>query len=525
MDRVTISQAVNSICGPEASSSNFMSLDNDINIYMDQTVSSNNLDSSLSYPKATTSIEGINSTYSTTNTNCADTANSEMNITMSQYVNALKSAGLPTDLPILFESGDGSYINVNEQVLLDMVQSSEIQYEVIEQPNIIEKVAADPSEIKSIDDLSKSFERGEMMLGNKNYTSNEYGKDSTQYNNQDDTINSLNAILPDNLESYTDQQNYVVMGSHIQENSTLNSVNSADFSCIDGDYFTKSMNDDVKKYYENQHLNDARDIDQLCPASTTLEPNLSLLDTKISHLNDNLNQQYNPLNIDDLKRNDDCYDFGLHLPQNNGFKVDALDSLIATPKRNEGNSFEDNYLNERENKERDEIIKDLMNIENKINLAQDSGTISCAESKPNSALNEQDFNVDAVFNEPQITNTSHSVDTMSENETRKTKDDNNPDIVTTEKQCVASVIDLTEPTKTSEWDGIMNEEKENSEDNSDNISHFEDDVPYAVGLLPLKQLHVDEGVSLSKRKSSIAVDDLDNVNAKCSKSEVKYKNM
>ncbi|XP_047022207.1 uncharacterized protein LOC124631701 [Helicoverpa zea] len=577
MDRVTLSQAVNSICGPE-SSTNYMNIDNDL-MYMDQTVSSNVLDPTIAYNKEHSIGNETITSYSNTNpTSSAETSTSGISTAMSQYVNALKNAGLPTDLPILFESGDGSYINVNEQVLLDMVQSSEIQYEVIEQPNIIEKVA-DPSEIKSIDDLSKSIERGEMLLGNKGYGSNsDYDKDSSQYNRNEDTINSLNAILPDNLESFEEQQNYVVLDPRLQENnSSIDHVNAHDFSCIDGDmqFFTKSMSDDVKKYYEDQQLHDARVIEQLCPTSNSLDTNfsISLLDTKSSHLSSNLSQQYNPLNPEDLRRNEDCYDFGLQLPQSAVFKEDALDCLMSTPKRNDDdqNTYEDSTQLDQRAQERDEIIKDLMNIENKMNMVHKHDSIAKNDQDNlNSSSNVPDFNVNPlnvpnVFeneseNSKELNNSKNSNGDLSATITSSglqwdsldinskepdetddnvrndcgTNNESQIDSLTSESQYQDSVIDLTGPVnvKAEQWGDIMtetdelNKENEQPTTNDNNInSTIENNIPYAVGLLPLKQIQPAEDGSLLKRKNSIDVDLLDNVDAKCLKRKVKYKKL
>lgn len=582
MDRVTLSQAVNSICGPE-SSTNYMNIDNDL-MYMDQTVSSNVLDSTIAYNKEHPIGNETITSYSNTNPiSSVDTSTGGISTAMSQYVNALKSAGLPTDLPILFESGDGSYINVNEQVLLDMVQSSEIQYEVIEQPNIIEKVA-DPSEIKSIDDLSKSIERGEMLLGNKGYGSNsDYDKDSSQYNRTDDTINSLNAILPDNLESFEEQQNYVVLDPHLQENNnSIDHVNAHDFSCIDGDmqFFTKSMSDDVKKYYEDQQLHDARVIEQLCPTSTSLDTNfsISLLDSKSSHLGSNLGQQYNPLNPEDLRRNEDCYDFGLQLPQSAVFKEDALDCLMATPKRNvddEQNNYEGSTQLDQRAQERDEIIKDLMNIENKMNMAQRHNTAGKDDQDNfncNSDCNVQDYNVNSLNVPSVFDNDTENMNMKDLNSSKNSNGDlsatltsgelqwgkldmNNKepgengsnetnertsiesqinDAIVSETQFEQSVIDLTESVshKTEQWEDIMNESddlnKENEEPhtNVDGInSSIENNIPFAVGLLPLKQAQPTEEGCLLKRKNSIGIDLLDDVDAKCLKRKVKYKKL
>ncbi|PNF35305.1 hypothetical protein B7P43_G04819 [Cryptotermes secundus] len=46
---------------------------------------------------------------------------------MSQYMEVLKEAGLPSDVPILLESSDGSYVTVNEEVLMNIMNGGVIQ--------------------------------------------------------------------------------------------------------------------------------------------------------------------------------------------------------------------------------------------------------------------------------------------------------------------------------------------------------------------------------------------------------------
>lgn len=508
---------------------------------MDQNVPSNVLDPNM--PFKDNMPDNIPSSYSNTSTTNSTNDNSGDGISMSQYVNALKSAGLPTDLPILFESGDGSYINVNEQVLLDMVQSSEIQYEVIEQPNIIEKVA-DPSEIKSIDDLSKSIERGEMILGNKSYSQNDYSKDPTQFDHAEDSMNSLNTILPDNLESFGEQQNYVVL-DRLQENTnSLDHENANDFSCIDGDmqYF-KSMSDDVKKYYEDQQLSDARVMEQLCPNSSSLETNfnMSLLDAKSSQMNESLNQQFTSLNTEAMRRSEDCYDFSLQLPQSNVFK-DDLDCLIATPRRNDddGNSFA---------QAKEEIIKDLMSLESKMNMSQKLNPASAntdgdmlAPGENNDTTENMDENITDLstsittsglqwdgldINDEPCKNDTEG-NSMKNNETRD--DDNNND--NEDGAEYQTVMNLKQSTycKSAEWDTIMNsreiEDKENEQSiaNENLNSDLENEIPYAVGLLPMKHAQKTEESSLLKRNLHVDLDSLENVSdAKCLRRKAKKK--
>lgn len=539
MDRVTLSQAVNSICGPETSSS-YMNMENDLMYNMDQ--GSSTIDPNMSFGKDNTMKDNIPSSYpnaSSSNT-ASDTGGDGINNAMSQYVNALKNAGLPTDLPILFESGDGSYINVNEQVLLDMVQSSEIQYEVIEQPNIIEKVA-DPSEIKSIDDLSKSIERGEMMQGSKSYSlSADFDKD-TDYNGTDDAMSSLNNILPDNLEAYSEQQNFVVMDHPLQENNSLDNVSSNDFSCIDGDmqFFTKSMSDDVKKYYEEQQLAEARVMEQLCPTSTSLDTNfsMSLLDAKSSQLNENLSQSYDTLNTDDLRRTDDCYDFTLPLPQSNVFKED-LDCLIATPRRNDDdNSFEMNSQLARERAQaKADIIKDLMSIESKMNLGQQEKNSDSDKESSNSDSAVQDF-VNRMEDNANDTNEfqnkhgdfaaglTPNMQWMDMDDCRNPENDaNNENSETANSGSKYSLIDLTGPVDKPEvWDDVIDNNesvnKENEAPETNEIQSLEQDIPYAVGLLPMKPAQKQEECSLLKRRSPVDLD----TDAKCLKRRAKKK--
>ncbi|CAK1598537.1 unnamed protein product [Parnassius mnemosyne] len=548
MDRVTLSQAVNSICDPESAANTYLNMDNDL-MYMDQSVSSNALDQTMPFSKDSLMNETITSSFASTNTTNStnETVTSGISTAMSQYVNALKNAGLPTDLPILFESGDGSYINVNEQVLLDMVQSSEIQYEVIEQPNIIEKVS-DPSEIKSIDDLSKSIERGEMLMASKNFNSSNYDKDS-QYNRHEDAINSLSSILPDNLESFAEQQNYVVLGHDLQENQpNMDSVTSHDFSCIDSDmqFFTKSMSDDVKKFYEDQQLNDARVMEQLCP-STSLDTNfnMSLLDSKISHLGENMSQTYNTLNNEDMQRNEDCYDFSLQLPQGSDFK-DPLDCLISNSKQSddEKNDFDVHDHLDKRAQEREDLIKDLMNIEDKINLENSSTVI---ENEKVVSESNGDFNVEEVFqkevSETNETDRDKTDNLGSELQWDHIKVSNN----ISDKMCKTenivndsdvtknqdAIVDSTEQIKqkSNEWDDVLNENNdEANKENSEHVNHdidskLQSDIPFAVGLLPLKQIQTADEEGLLKRRKSNDSDMLDIVDAKCLKRKVKYKKL
>lgn len=534
MDRVTLSQAVNSICGPETPSS-YMNMENDL-MYMDQ--SSTNHDPSMPFGKDNAMKDNMPSNYpNASSSTAANNSGEGINNAMSQYVNALKNAGLPTDLPILFESGDGSYINVNEQVLLDMVQSSEIQYEVIEQPNIIEKVA-DLSEIKSIDDLSKSIERGEMMQGNKGYSlSADFDKD-TDYSRADDGMNSLNTILPDNLEAYAEQQNFEVMDPRLQENN-LDHVGSNDFSCIDGDmqFFTKSMSDDVKKYYEEQQLAEARVMEHLCPTSGSLGTNfsMSLLDNKSSQLTENLSQSYDTLNTDDLRRTEDCYDFTLPLPQSNVFKED-LDCLIATPRRNDddGNSFEMNSQLARERAQaKADIIKDLMSIESKMNLSQDKSS-NIDEETSNRVSGDQDFGNPMEDNPNDSNNEFQKVEfpsgltpniqwEMDMDDCRNTENDNE-NSENRDPESKYTMMDLTavDDSKSEVWDDVIENRDGANKENvvPDTSTDVDPDIPYAVGLLPMKPAlpQIDES-SLLKRRNSVDL----HSDAKCLKRRAKKK--
>ncbi len=51
---------------------------------------------------------------------------------VASYMEALKEAGLPTDLPILLDSGDGSYVTVNEEVLMNICNGGVLHYQVAE---------------------------------------------------------------------------------------------------------------------------------------------------------------------------------------------------------------------------------------------------------------------------------------------------------------------------------------------------------------------------------------------------------
>lgn len=74
---------------------------------------------------AVTSAEGSNSTNIIYQV--ADSSNAGSGSAMSQYMEVLKEAGLPSDVPILLESSDGSYVTVNEEVLMNIMNGGMIQ--------------------------------------------------------------------------------------------------------------------------------------------------------------------------------------------------------------------------------------------------------------------------------------------------------------------------------------------------------------------------------------------------------------
>ncbi|CAK1545925.1 unnamed protein product [Leptosia nina] len=516
MDK-TLTQAVSSICEPESTSHNYMNMDSDL-IYMDQAVTSDILEPRISFSKEHSIGNENLSSYSSNADNEAKKADSGIGNAMSQYVNALKNAGLPTDLPILFESGDGSYINVNEQVLLDMVQSNEIQYEVIEQPNIIEKVA-DPSEIKSIDDLSKSIERGEMLIGSNNFASSSNFVDKTNIAHED-AINSLNVLLPDSLESFNENQNYVVLGSGLQNNNgTIERENTNDFSCIENDmqFFTKSMSEDVKKYYQDQTLNDSRE-DSICPASSSLDTgfNMSLLDTKISHISEGMSQQYNSL---DSERNDDCYDFSLQLSQTAPFKEDEIDCLISKPANTERYTDANNANSIQE---QDEIMKDLMDLESNIHTIQNDSDAILVKHK-DSERNIDFESINSVFNDKPGGNNENVKLEINDEFPSNISSDLEWDKENSQSTVLDSNIVATNTTlKPKEW--MQTEEKENLTCSINDTKTLNEDIPYAVGLLPLKpQALSTEDSTSSKRK--VKNDNLCNVDAPCLKRKAKHKNL
>lgn len=545
---MSLSEAVNSICGPEVSTNhNYMNMEPDL-LYMDQAVSSNILDSGVHYNKdSDIGNETITSSYnqSTSAGSVLDTSN-EISSAMSQYVNALKKAGLPTDLPILFESGDGSYINVNEQVLLDMVQSSEIQYEVIEQPNIIEKVA-NPTEIKSIDELSKSIERGEMLINTKCYSSdNNYDKDSSEYIRQDEAINSLNAILPDNLESISEQQNYVVLNSVPENNHEMDHITTPDFSCIVNDmhFFTKSINDDdSKNYYEDQSLNIARTIEQMTlPTSTGLDTNfnMSFLDTKVSsHFeHDGIGHEYHPLTTGDLRRNDDGYDFSLQLSQNNDFKDDTLDCLISNSKTLDTDYNKHEEYNEPSQLELNNPLEETTNtrldLQNTENVLPENDYVTSinksVRSKSDITELSENLQSDIDFNEnlneikhdssPQmksIDNTFSSISSSTQYSNISTRDNtNNCEDYEKSFNNHNELIDLNE----DKVDVNVEKNKEMLINNEDNVSStLEENIPFAVGLLPLSKVSSTDCITKRKNDSDL------NQEVNCLKRKVKHKKL
>lgn len=493
-------------------------------------MSSDGLNPRIPYSKDHTfSNETITSSYSAA-TAINDSSNGDISNAMSQYVNALKNAGLPTDLPILFESGDGSYINVNEQVLLDMVQSSEIQYEVIEQPNLMEKVS-DPNEIKSIDELSKSIERGEMLINSKNFNeSSNFNKD-----NAHDAINSLNEILPDNLDSFSEQQNYVALGNDLaNNNNSLDNDNTHDFSCIDSDlqFFTKSMSDDVKKYYEEQQLNDARDLDQFCPTSTTLDTgfSMSLLDTKNTHLSDPIADAYNTLNPTELTRNEDCFDFESQLPNSNDYKDETLDYLISTSKQSSGKI---NYDDEKQAQARDKIISDLMNIENNINNKDRNEIIPIIHNEETDGKPSNKSIISGTDLKKDGDNENDDVDSFltssKDNSQTRTQCSYDNDI------CAISDVEELKSLQTSEsattncqdtLEIVYDEEKVKKEISNQNNGvdiTTDENIPFAVGLLPLKQVQTKEDIAYSLKRTHQDSDFMNNADAKCLKRKIKHK--
>jgi hypothetical protein len=72
-----------------------------------------------------TTVDGSN------NTNIiyqvADNSNAGSSSAMNQYMEVLREAGLPADVPILLESSDGSYVSVNEEVLMSIMSGGVIQ--------------------------------------------------------------------------------------------------------------------------------------------------------------------------------------------------------------------------------------------------------------------------------------------------------------------------------------------------------------------------------------------------------------
>lgn len=72
-----------------------------------------------------TSAEGSNGTNIIYQV--ADNSNAGSGSAMSQYMEVLKEAGLPSDVPILLESSDGSYVTVNEEVLMNIMNGGVIQ--------------------------------------------------------------------------------------------------------------------------------------------------------------------------------------------------------------------------------------------------------------------------------------------------------------------------------------------------------------------------------------------------------------
>ncbi|KAK7869956.1 hypothetical protein R5R35_013731 [Gryllus longicercus] len=75
--------------------------------------------------------ESVEYQYSTENVE-GESESGAAGSVMSQYMEVLKEAGLPTDVPILLDSGDGSYVTVNEEVLMKIVHGGVLQCHVTE---------------------------------------------------------------------------------------------------------------------------------------------------------------------------------------------------------------------------------------------------------------------------------------------------------------------------------------------------------------------------------------------------------
>ncbi|XP_059480245.1 protein bric-a-brac 2-like isoform X2 [Neocloeon triangulifer] len=111
----------------------------------------------------------------------------EAGTAMSNYEEVLKAAGLPADMPILMDSGDGNYVPISEEVLMNMVNSGVIQ---------VQEESTDGGEVQK----ETVEEGGTQMI----MTEGEMGQQIVQYiDDNGDLVEGVLAVVQEGEEGTT----------------------------------------------------------------------------------------------------------------------------------------------------------------------------------------------------------------------------------------------------------------------------------------------------------------------------------
>nr|CAD7433301.1 unnamed protein product [Timema monikensis] len=205
--------------------------------------------------------ESDNTSNTITNTNSNN---------VSQCMEVLKEAGLPTDVPILLDSGDGQYITVNEEVLMNIVNGGMIQVsdgnivggeglqfivqEVAEEEDVpataeTTSVAADnPSQdegekdIVSSDGSSRQPERRVYKSAGEGHLKRRLSQNISSLPSLDDASieDNVTSILPDQTMNVDEPSAVVVQGktnTEISDNQDVTSTDAISDEVITGDSY------------------------------------------------------------------------------------------------------------------------------------------------------------------------------------------------------------------------------------------------------------------------------------------------
>nr|CAD7262622.1 unnamed protein product [Timema shepardi] len=192
------------------------------------------------------------------------------NSNVSQCMEVLKEAGLPTDVPILLDSGDGQYITVNEEVLMNIVNGGMIQVsdgnivggeglqfivqEVAEEEDVpataeTTSVTADnPSQdegekdIMSSDGSSRQPERRVYKSAGEGHLKRRLSQNISSLPSLDDASieDNVTSILPDQTMNVDEPSAVVVEGktnTEISDNQDVTSTDAISDEVITGDSY------------------------------------------------------------------------------------------------------------------------------------------------------------------------------------------------------------------------------------------------------------------------------------------------